>query len=533
MLLLGAPFDRDVDTIVVCPQEFRQALVPWIEHRRAGGHRVVLVSNLLSAPKIRTEVRRIAEEAPVRYLVLEGDADPAMVDSPALRKRSVPTHHARAVVNLQFGSEPEIASDNWYADLDDDRVPDLAVGRLPADSPEELERLVAKILAYERSVDFGRWRSQLHFVAGTGGFGAVTDAVLEAAAKTIIAEGVPPSFDATMTYASWQSPYCPDPRTFRKVAIERLNEGSLFWVYIGHGNQRTVDAVQVPGAMYPIFSSRDAALLACRHGAPIACFLACYTGAFDQRHDCLAEEVLRAPGGPVAVVCSSRVSMPYAMTVMGSELLHQTFVERLSTVGEIFLAAKRGTMQSQRKEGHRAAIEATAKTFQAAGDLEAERSEHLDLFNLLGDPLVRVPHPQQATLDVKPSTTAGDHLAIAGTSPLSGTCTVELVVHRGRLTFQPPRRAAFEPSSLTQYGDTYKKANEPRLAMKQFEIARGRFATELVVPQSARGHCHVRVFVEGSEDCAVGSADIRVEVPPGGDTLPAPRTADAQAAGKQ
>jgi hypothetical protein len=515
MLVVCAPVDREVDTIVVCPQEFRQALVPWIEHRRAGGHRLALVSNLLSAPKLRTEVRRIAAAAPVRFLVLVGDADPAMASSAQVRKRSVPTHYARAVVNLKWGSEPEIASDNWYADLDDDRLPDLAVGRLPVDTPEELERLVAKILAYERSVDFGRWRSQLHFVAGTGGFGAVADTVLEAAAKTLIAEGVPPGFDATMTYANWQSPYCPDPRTFRKVALERLNEGSLFWIYIGHGDQRAVDAVQVPGAAYPILSSRDAALLACRHGAPIACFLACYTGAFDQQHDCLAEEVLRAPGGPVAVIASSRVSMPYAMTVMGSELMHQAFVARLSTVGEIFLAAKRGMMQSQGADGHRAAIEATAQTFQAAGDLEAERREHLDLFNLLGDPLVCVPHPQQATLDVKPSTTAGDQVTIAGSSPVAGICTLELVVRHGRLTFQPPRRASFDPTALAEYGETYKRANQPRLASTQFETTSGRFTSELLVPASVRGGCHVRVFVEGSDGCAVGSADIRVEAPPG------------------
>ena len=58
---------------------------------------------------------------------------------------------------------PEIATDNWYADLDDDGVPDLAIGRLPADSPQDLAVMVAKILAYESVQVPGPWcqRDQL------------------------------------------------------------------------------------------------------------------------------------------------------------------------------------------------------------------------------------------------------------------------------------------------------------------------------------------------------------------------------------
>ena len=78
-----------------------------------------------------------------------------MTTDAALRKRCVPAHYATAVVNVRFGSPPEIATDNWYADVDDDRLPDLAVGRLPCDSSAELASMVRKILEYERSVDFG------------------------------------------------------------------------------------------------------------------------------------------------------------------------------------------------------------------------------------------------------------------------------------------------------------------------------------------------------------------------------------------
>jgi hypothetical protein len=504
-----------IDTVVVVPREFHQALAPWIAHREAQGHRIALASNLATPHELRDEIRRIAVEHPVRFLLLVGDADPPHPHDLQINARTVPTHYRPAEVNVRWGSEPEIATDNWYADLDDDRVPELAAGRLTADSPAELARMVEKILAYETCEDFGNWRRQVHFVAGLGGFGPVTDAVLEAAAKTLITNGVPAGFATTMTYGSWQSPYCPDPRQFGRVTVGRLNEGSLFWVYIGHGEQRAVDVLRVPGGAYPILSSPDARLLACRHGAPIACFLSCYSGAFDQPNDCLAEEMLRGPGGPVAVLCGTRMTMPCGMAVLGAELLDEFFHGRPATLGELIVAAKRNTMQTKANSRHRAALDAVANTFAWAtgSDAQAERLEHLDLFHLLGDPLLRLPHPQPVELDVCPTALAGESIDILGTSPIAGACTIELVVRRDRLAFEPPARGQFDPRQMADYAAVYARANEPRLAAARLDRVDGPFSARLNVPAEARGACHVRVFVEGQRGCAVGAADVQLSRP--------------------
>src|SRR5882757_6829959 len=92
-----------------------------------------------------------------------------------------PREFLPAVVNVKYGSEPQIASDNWYADLDDDQLPDVGIGRIPADSPAELTKIVAKILAYERSNDFGAWRQRVNLIAGVGGFSPLVDTVIETA----------------------------------------------------------------------------------------------------------------------------------------------------------------------------------------------------------------------------------------------------------------------------------------------------------------------------------------------------------------
>ncbi len=511
-LLLCASAPVGPDTAVICPAEFRQALEPWIRHRQAQGHRLVVISNMKSAEGLRDEVRRIAAAGELRYLLLVGDADPALRTSRAVRRRSVPTHYVKAVVNVRFGSTSEIATDNRYADLDGDRVPDIAVGRLTCDSAEELSRVVDKILNYERSTDFGPWRRKVHFVAGLGGFGPLADTVLQAAAKSLISQGIPSPYLTTLTYGSWQSPYCPDPRDFRRVALSRLNEGSLFWVYIGHGQQRAVDEVRVPGGRYPILSTADIDRLACRHGATIACFLACYSGAFDLPRDCLAEEMLKSPGGPVAVLCGSRVTMPYGMSVLGSELLQQCFVEQTETLGEAILQAKRRMMDTQKPSRFRAALDATAAVISPTADqLEAERAEHIELFNLLGDPLLRVAYPREIRVAVVPTAAAGRTISVSLTTPLAGSGVVELAVRRDRLTFKPPRRERFDPAQLAGYGEVYRRANDPRLASRPVAFSQGSFTTQLPVPPDARGACHVRVFLEGPDGCAVGAADIRIE----------------------
>jgi len=510
MLALGA---RAADTAVVCPKVFRAAMRPWFEDRQRQGHQIVLVDAEGSPAQIRARIRRVAQGGALRFVVLVGDTQPLTSADPAMRARTVPTHLAPARVNIRFGSGPDIATDNWYADLDDDRVPDVAIGRLPADSPQEVAALVAKILAYERMAGDDVWRRRINLVAGLGGFGSLADTALEAGAKSILTEGIPPAYATTLTQAGWRSPYCPVPARFGEAAIDRLNDGCWFWVYIGHGQTRELDRVRVPGGQHPILGASDVGRLRAARGAPIVLFLACYTGAYDLAEDCLAEEILRSPRGPVAVLCGSRVTMPYAMCVLGMGLLKECFHERRETIGEVLLYAKRTMVLAPRDDARSRQFDALAATLNpGGGDLAEERLEHLDLFNLLGDPLLRLRHPREALVEAAPTAIAGGRLTVRGASPIDGEALVELVVRRDRLTFRPPGRVEYSPSpeSVAEYQATYEQANDPRLTSSRVKVARGRFQTELEVPANAWGGCHVRVFVQGRAECAAGSADVTV-----------------------
>ena len=79
--------------------------------------------------------------------------------------------------------------------------------------------------------------------------------------------------------------------------------------------------------------------------------------------------------------------------------------------------------------------------------LHDERQEHLLLFNLLGDPLLRLKYPHGVQLDVVDKAVAGTHLEIRGNSPVGGRCRVELVCRRDRLRDEPPARQRYDHSA--------------------------------------------------------------------------------------
>jgi hypothetical protein len=409
-----------------------------------------------------------------------------------------------------WGSEPEIATDDWFADLDDDGLPDVPIGRLSADTPDELAAIVRKTLDYERARP-GPWQRRINIVAGVGGFGVLADAAIESAARTLITSGIPTGYETTMTYGRWQSPYCPDLRQFHRVTLDRLGEDSMFWVYAGHGSRRWLDSIPVPGARYRGLATHDLDDLKPRAAPPIALLFACYTGAFDDEQDCLAEHMLRHPYGPVAVWSGSRVTMPYAMSVLASELIGQTFGARPPTLGQSVLVAKRNLV---RDAPNRRLLDALARLVSPSGSTpQDERLEHVHLFNLLGDPLLRIPQPATVTVDVAATSRPGQSLEVTGTTEVAGTAIVELVVRRDRLTFEPPVRRRFDPSddALSAYDEVYRKANDPRLASTSAAVVDGRFSAQLEVPAAAHGSCHVRVFITGETQAAIGAADVMIE----------------------
>jgi hypothetical protein len=204
------------------------------------------------------------------------------------------------------------------------------------------------------------------------------------------------------------------------------------------------------------------------------------------------------------------------MSVLGSALMDEYFQNRRETLGEVLLYAKQKMVASQPTGTNRKLLDLVASAVSPdALQLEEERFEHVEMFNLLGDPLLRLYHPEPVELEVGDRVTAGAYLAIRGRSSIQGQATVELVCPRDRSRIEVAARRKFDNSieALTRYNVVYQNANEHRLASRQIVVDDHEFLTALPVPSDASGDAYVRVLLEnGSQrQYALGSQAIYID----------------------
>lgn len=490
------------DTLVVCPAPFQETLQTWVDYRREQGHVVSVIQPTRSAAQLRDKIREIVKaNSKLKTILLVGDSR---------GEDSTPTCYVRANVNVLFGAQPDIATDNRYADIDDDGAPDLAIGRLPVDSSEELKEMIKRIIAYEKN-NSGRWLKRINFVAGVGGFGQFIDKLIERSAKQMITDLVPAGYTTSMTYGSWQSPYCPDPRKFSDTSIERFNEGCLFWVYIGHGATHRLDKVRLPDRSYDILDESTVSKLDASEGSPIAVFLSCSTGGFDHRRDCLAENMLRQETGPIAILASTRVAMPYGLTTFTLEMTREHFEGKSATLGEIVRLAKQRLISTDDPSEIRQMVEAMGMGFSPKPELlEAERKEHADLIHLLGDPLLRVKRGEKLELEAKVREEQGKIL-VTGKAPFDGTLQLTVCYKRDRFRFRPPRRPEYDPSDFDTYQAAYEKSQQLTCYSVEHEVTDGKFEFEIEIPEGANGECNIQGLLLHQENFAIDSAPITLE----------------------
>ena len=318
-----------------------------------------------------------------------------------------------------------------------------------------------------------------------------------------------------MTYGSWRSPYCPDPRRFSATAIERFNEGCLFWVYIGHGERNRLDYIKMPDRRFRILDNRNANLVDSRQSSPIAIFLSCYTAAIDDHSDGLAENLLKQERGPIGVVSSSRVSMPYAMSLFSLEMINGFFEGKADTLGDLILHAKRKMVEkpADKSEYHRL-IQSLGQAFSPEpGLLKEERGEHVHLMHLLGDPLLRLPRPKSLALVSPKEAKRGNSIRVSGVAEQSGNVQLDLIYRRDRFRHRPPRRTEYIPTAkaLSEFQEVYEKTQNLKVAIRRLDVEPGPFEVDLKIPHDCSGSCHVRCMLVSEKEVFLGANQIRIK----------------------
>jgi hypothetical protein len=232
----------------------------------------------------------------------------------------------------------ETASDDWFADRDNDGVPEISVGRLPARTADEAALMVDKLIRYDQSKS-----SDEAIVVADRGDGFDFDSA------SIAIEPMLTGLRPTEIFRSRM-----DDSTARSRLLEALNRGPQIVNYAGHG---WTDMWRGN-----LLTSSDARSLENSH-LSLFVMMDCLNGYFhDVALDSLGESLLKAErGGAVAVWASSGMTGADGQATINREFYRRLYGDRL-TIGDAARAAK------------------TATT-----DLDIRRT-----WILLGDPMTRV-----------------------------------------------------------------------------------------------------------------------------------------------
>lgn len=347
---------HSTDYLVVGPNAFLGAARPLVELRRKQGLAVKAVAledvySEFGFGEARPEALRDflsyayhQWRKPPRYVLLLGDGSYDFKDylGTGVMNRVPPLMVKTSY--LWTASDPAYASVNG-----DDLLPDLALGRIPASSVEEVERIVRKILAYE-SLATGADPTAV-LVADDSDEAGDFEGDADSLARSVLSN-----------------------RSVRKIYLGRLgidaareeilesfDEGASTVSYVGHGGIHL-------WASENLFDLESVARLSTQPRQPIVVTMNCLNGYFHFPYfNSLAEELLKAEDrGAIAAFSPSGLSLNEP-----AQLLHEALLRELHS----------GT--------HRRLGDAVAAAQASYADSGAF-PELLLIYHLLGDPALTI-----------------------------------------------------------------------------------------------------------------------------------------------
>ncbi len=500
-----------VDYLIVSADTLSASAGRWRDYRK-DGHVVelALVSSALGSATTQADAttalrafiqKRWAARDPKKpfYVLFVGDADGAN-----------PSTSTVPVASAALPAGP-VVSDNVFADMNDDGIPDLALGRIPAHTDDEVDAVRTKTQKYESTYVPGPQARRINLFASTSGFGEPADTLIETLVFKVVEE-IPYDFDITMTYAKQDSPYVFVPERFSDKVYERINEGSLMVAYVGHGYQDGFADLQWNKKSFPIMDTAQLSKITDGPKAPILTLIACATGAFSTG-DSVSEKILRGATGPVAVLSSTENSHPYPNAIFVRELEQVIAVQRVATIGAAFVSAKQRMIQND--DALRKTIDnAVSSQVDSTQQKELKRS-HLDMYTLFGDPAMRIAYPgTKATLTVPPSVAPGASADVTLKADALATGNVRFTLEISRSDLRTPPGAVpadGDPGRDAAIEANYTAANDKVVATATGTLAGGSASAKLAVPADlAPGDYHVKVYADDGKTDVAASVVLHV-----------------------
>jgi hypothetical protein len=224
----------------------------------------------------------------------------------------------------------ETGSDDFLADFDNDGLAEMAIGRIPASTPQVVADSLAKVMTFEQpalqTIDRGvLFASDVFDTQHNFSFEAM---------NTRISEQLPVGAPTTFVVKS-------ETDSENKL-ITAMNAGQYAINYAGHGSSGTWSGTSFFSALNVDLCNGTHPCLTNANTRSIYTMLTCLNGFFfDPSGDKLAERLIKAPnGGAIVAWASTGETTPDVQEIMGKRFYLKLGEGQITRMGDLVLDAK-------------------------------------------------------------------------------------------------------------------------------------------------------------------------------------------------